>query len=172
MLKLKQSMLKEIKENSLQIEVVKKQKKSSIDRMEMMNATFEEEAKRKACELHIWVVGWAEKGKPTKRCQESQNNNKGIKYSICLMDVEEKKASLSKSRALKDDKINLDDDLTPTQVAHCKENMPHMLDTRKEGKWGAYRDNEVTITEKRATWRRMALCMDYMELQWLSTDRC
>ena len=44
---------KEIDANTPWIEVVKKQKRPSIDRMEMMNATFEEEAKGKACVLHV-----------------------------------------------------------------------------------------------------------------------
>ena len=44
---------KEVKANVPWIEVVKKQKGTSMDRMEMMNATLEEEAKRKARVLHV-----------------------------------------------------------------------------------------------------------------------
>ena len=49
---------KEMKGNAPWIEVVKKQKGTLVDRMEMMNTTFEEEAKRKACALHVhvWLV--------------------------------------------------------------------------------------------------------------------
>ena len=35
-----------------------------MDKMEMMIATFEEEAKRKAHALHVQVVSWAERGNP------------------------------------------------------------------------------------------------------------
>ena len=55
--------------------------------------------------------------------------------NIRFMDMENKKALLSTRRAIKGKKIYLDDDLTPTQVAHCKENMPQVLGTIKEGKW-------------------------------------
>ena len=40
------------------------------------------------------------------------------------------KVFLSKRRALDREKIYLDDDLTLPQVAHCKENMPRVLDAR------------------------------------------
>ena len=62
----------EIKANAPWIEVVKKQKGTSMDRMAMMNATLEEETKRKARALHVRVVGWAEKGSP----QEDAKNLK------------------------------------------------------------------------------------------------
>ena len=39
---------------------------------------------------------------------------------ILFMDIDKKKAFLSKRRALKGEKIYLDDDLTPAQVAHNK----------------------------------------------------
>ena len=66
---------KEIKVNAPWIEAVKKQKGTSMDRMEMMNATLEEEeAKRKARALHVPMVGWAEKGSP-----QEDAKNLGIK---------------------------------------------------------------------------------------------
>ena len=124
----------------------------------------------------LWL-GW--KRKPTRRCQESRNKDWGIRYSICFsvsverdesraalnnrfMDIDKEKAFLSKRRALKGEKIYLDDDLTPAQVTHRKENMPRVLDARKEGKWVVYRDGKVIITEKRTAWWYMAyetLCM-------------
>ena len=52
---------KEIKANAPWIDVVKKQKGTSMNRM---NAALEEEAKRKARMVHVQVVGWAEKGSP------------------------------------------------------------------------------------------------------------
>ena len=42
-----------IKANTLQLEVVKKQKGTSVDKMEMNNASLEEEAKRKARALYV-----------------------------------------------------------------------------------------------------------------------
>ena len=41
------------------MEVVKQQNKTSMDKMEMTNTTLEDEAKMKACSLHLQVVGWA-----------------------------------------------------------------------------------------------------------------
>jgi hypothetical protein len=55
---------------------------------------------------------------------------------------------LSKRTTLKGEKIYLSEDLTPTQVAHRKENMPRVLAVRQEGKWAYYRDGQVIITEK------------------------
>ena len=42
------------------MEVVKQQNKTLMDKMEMTNTTLEE-AKRKACSLHVQVVGWSKK---------------------------------------------------------------------------------------------------------------
>ena len=54
---------KEIKANGPWIEVMKWQKGTLVDRMEMMNAaTLEKEAKRKTHALHVRVYVWAEKG--------------------------------------------------------------------------------------------------------------
>ena len=47
----------EIKSNAPWIDVVKKQKGTSMNRMEMLNATLEEKTKRKARALHVRVVG-------------------------------------------------------------------------------------------------------------------
>ena len=157
----------EIKANAPWIEVVKKQKGTSMDRMAMMNATLEEETKRKARALHVRVVGWAEKGSPQEdaknlgtkigasdisfasvwRVGKDQSRAKAL--IIRFMDIDKKKAFLSKRKALKGEKIYLDDDLTPAQVAHRKENIPRVLEARKEGKWAVYRDGKVIITEKR-----------------------
>ena len=56
------------------------------------------------------------------------NTNKPLKESFSqrshLLIIDKKKTFLSKRKALKGEKIYLDDDLTPTQVAHHKENMP------------------------------------------------
>ena len=51
--------------------------------------------------------------------------------------------------ALEGKKIYVDDDLTLAQVAHCKENMPRLLDARKDEKWVVYREGKVLITKKR-----------------------
>ena len=159
----------EIKANAPWIEVVKKQKGTSMDRMAMMNATLEEEAKRKARALHVRVVGWAEKGSPQEDAKNlatkigasdipfasawrvGRDESRAKALIIRFMDIDKKKAFLSKRKALKGEKIYLDDDLTPAQVAHRKENMPRVLDARKEGKWAVYRDGKVIITEKRTT---------------------
>ena len=158
---------KEIKANAPWIEVVKKQKGTSMDRMEMMNATLEEEAKRKARVLHVRVVGWAEKGSPQEDATNlgtkigasdipfasawrvGRDESRAKALIIRFMDIDKKKAFLSKRKALKGEKIYLDDDLTPAQVAHRKENIPRVLEARKEGKWAVYRDGKVIITEKR-----------------------
>ena len=50
-----------MKLNALWIEVVKKQKVAIVNRVEVINGTLEEEAKRKACALHVRVIGWTEK---------------------------------------------------------------------------------------------------------------
>ena len=139
---------KEIKANAPWIEVVKKQKGTSMDRMEMMNATLEEEAKRKARVLHVRVVGWAEKGSPQEDATNlgtkigasnipfasawrvGRDESRAKALIIRFMDIDKKKAFLSKRKALKGEKIYLDDDLTPAQVAHRKENMPRVLDAR------------------------------------------
>ena len=70
---------KEIKANAPWIEVVKKQKGTSMDRMEMMTATSEE-AKRKARALHVRVIGWAEKGSP-------QEDAKNLGTKIGVLDI-------------------------------------------------------------------------------------
>ena len=156
----------EIKANAPWIEVVKKQKGTSMDRMAMMNATLEEETKRKARALHVRVVGWAEKGSPQEDAKNlgtkigasdipfasawrvGRDESRAKALIIRFMDIDKKKAFLSKRKALKGEKIYLDDDLTPAQVAHRKENMPQVVDARKEGKWAEFRDCKVTITEK------------------------
>ena len=66
-----------------------------------------------------------------------------------FMDIDKEKAFLSKRRAHKREKIYLDDGLTLAQEAHRKENMPRVLDARKEGKWVVYRYGKVIIIEKR-----------------------
>ena len=68
---------------------------------------------------------------------------------IRFMDIDKKKAFLSKRKALKGEKIYLDDDLIPAQGAHRKENMPQVLDARKDGKWVVYKDGKVIIIEER-----------------------
>ena len=114
------------------------------------------------------MSGWlGRKRKPTRRCHESRNKDwasnilfvsawrvgrdesRTKALIIRFMDIDKKKAFLSKRKALKGEKIYLDDDLTLAQVAHRKENMPRVLDARKEGKWVVYRDGKVIITEKR-----------------------
>ena len=55
-----------------------------------------------------------------------------------FMDIDKEKAFLSKRRAHKREKIYLDDGLTLAQEAHRKENMPRVLDARKEEKWVVY----------------------------------
>ena len=54
---------KEINANGPCIEVVKKQKGTLVDNMEMVSTTLEE-AERKARVLHVRVVGWDEKESP------------------------------------------------------------------------------------------------------------
>ena len=49
------------------------------------------------------------------------------------MDMEKKSAFLSKRRALKGEKIYLDDNLTPAQVAHRKENQVMMQERKENG---------------------------------------
>ena len=61
------------------------------------------------------------------------------------MDMEKEKALLSKEVALQRDIIYLDEDLTPTHVAHCKDNMPLVLHTSKKGKGTDCRDGKVII---------------------------
>ena len=79
---------------------------------------------------------------------------------IQFLDMEKKTTFLSKRKAFKGGKIYLSEDLTPDQVAHCKENMPQVLAARKEGKLAAFRDGRVLITEGRFTlW-----CMTYETL--------
>ena len=59
-----------------------------------MSATLEEDAKRKAHALYVWVVGWAGTGgshkdtknlgtkmKLARRCREYPNKNRDIRYS-------------------------------------------------------------------------------------------
>ena len=47
-----------------------------MNKMEMMTVTLEE-AKRKAHALHVWVVGWAEKGSP-----QEDATNVGTKIEV------------------------------------------------------------------------------------------
>ena len=115
--------------------------------------------------MHVRVVGWAEKGRPQEdaknlgtkigasdisfasvwRVGKDQSRAKAL--IIRFMDIDKKKAFLSKRKALKGEKIYLDDNLTPTQMAHRKENMPQVVDARKEGKWAVYRASKVIITK-------------------------
>ena len=75
------------------------------------------------------------------------------------MDMEKKSAFLSKRRALKGNRIYLDD-LIPTPVATCKENMPQVLEAKKEGKKAIYRDGKVTITKNDGVWpMRLYTCL-------------
>ena len=70
----------EIKLNAPWIEVVKKQKGVIVDRFEVMNATLEKEAKRKARALHVRVTGWTEKG-------SSQQDAEDLRTRIGASDV-------------------------------------------------------------------------------------
>ena len=54
-----------------------------------------------------------------------------------------KRDFLSKKKALKDNKIYLDEGLSLTRVAHCKKQLPCMLEGRKEEKWEIYRGKRV-----------------------------
>ena len=113
------------------------------------------------------MVGWDEKGSPQEDAKKlgtkigvsyipfasmwrvGRDESRAKALIICLTDMNKKKAFLSKRMVLTGDKIYLDDNLTLTQVAHCKENMPQVLGGRKEGKWVVYRDGKVMIMENR-----------------------
>ena len=103
---------------------MEKKKGTSVDRMEMMNTTLEEEAKRKARALHVQVVGWAEKGSPqdarnlgTKigasdipfasawRVRRDESRAKAL--NVRFMDIDKKQAFLYKRKALKGEKYIL-----------------------------------------------------------------
>ena len=71
-----------------------------------------------------------------------------LRHLIFFMDMEKEKALLSNGVALQGDVIYLDGDLTPTHVAHCKDNMPLVLHARINGKWAVYRDGGVTIMKR------------------------
>ena len=143
----------EIKSNAPWIEIVKNHKGAIMDRVEVMNATLEEEAKRKARALHVRVTGWTEKGSPQQDAEDlririgasnvpissawrvGRDETKPKALIIRFTDMEKKTAFLSKRTALKGEKIYLSEDLTPAQVAHPKENMPRVLAARQQGKW-------------------------------------
>ena len=67
---------KEINANTPWIEIVKKRKGTLVDKIQMINAKLDEEAKMKARALHVWVVAWAEKWIP----QEDAKNLSSIDW--------------------------------------------------------------------------------------------
>lgn len=157
-----------MKENAEWIEVVKKHKGMPGNRVDVMNATLEEEARRRARALHVRVVGLEEKGSPQEDAKALATKigasnvpiasawrvGKGESQPKALLlrfgDMDTKRAFLSKRVALKGDKIYLNEDLTPAQVSHRREHMPKVLEARKEGKFAMYRDGRVIIMEKRS----------------------
>lgn len=157
----------EAEENAKWIEVVKKHKGMPDNKVEVMNATLEEEAKRRARTLHVRVTGWEEKGSPQEDAHAlgtkigasdvpivnawrvGKDATRPRALILKFADMERRRAFLSKRVALKGEKIYLDEDLTPAQVAHRKEHMPRVLEARKEGKWAVYRDGKVIITDRR-----------------------
>lgn len=158
----------EIEENAKWIDVVKKNKGIPANKIEVMNATLEEETKRKVRALHVRVTGWNEKHSPQEDAKAlatkigaqdvpildtwraGKDPSKPRALIIKFTDMDTRRAFLSKRGALKGEKIYLDDDLTPAQVAHRKEHMPRVLEARKEGKWAVYREGKVIITERRS----------------------
>ena len=149
--------------------MVKKHKGAPENRVEVMNATLEEEARRRARALHVRVVGWEEKGSPQEDAKALATKigasdvpiasawrvGKGESQPKVLLlrfgDMDTKRAFLSKWVALKGENIYLNEDLTPTQVAHRREHMPKVLEARKEEMFAMYRDGRVIIMEKRST---------------------
>ena len=61
--------LKEINANIAWIKVVIKRKRTSVNKMEMLDATLEEQAIRKVRALCVLMVDWAEKGSPQKNAK-------------------------------------------------------------------------------------------------------
>ena len=160
---------KEVKECAPWIEVVKKNKGMPSNQTEVMNATLEEEAKRRVRALRIRVVGWAE-AKTAKEDAEALCSKLGVESSLVLdawrvgdvsdkrgrilmlkfEDIVKKDAFLAKRSGLKGEKTYLDEDLTPAQVAHRKECMPKVLEARKQGKFAVYRNGRVIIADRKA----------------------
>ena len=157
-----------VKENAEWIEVVKKHKGTPENRVEVMNATLEEEARRRAHALHVRVVAWEGNGSPQEDAKALATKigasdvpiasawrvGKGEPQLKVLLlrfgDMDAKQAFLSKRVALKGEKIYLNEDLTPAQVAHRREHIPKVLEAQKEGKFAMYRDGRVIIMEKRS----------------------
>ena len=75
-----------------------------------------------------------EQGKRHPAWRAGKDPSKPRALIIKFTDMDTRRAFLSKRGALKGEKIYLDDDLTPAQVAHRKEHMPRVLEARKEGK--------------------------------------
>lgn len=161
--------VKQHQENTKWIEVAKKQRSStSPSAPSIINDTLEEEKRRKSRAFNVRVVGWKEDKSPKEDalalCTKMGANDrtpvdawrvgKDVSRERPLIlkfgDMEEKKGFLSHRRTLKGEKTFLEDDLTPSQVAHRKECMPRVIEARKEGKWAVYRDGKVIISEKRS----------------------
>lgn len=159
----------DVEENTKWIDVVKKQKEVPVDKVAVMNATLEEEAKRRARALHVRVTGWGEKSSPKEDAKDlgtkmgvlelpiidawrvGKDATKTRALILKFPDMEKKRVFLSKRTTLKGEKIYLDEDLTPAQVAHRKEHMSKVFEARKNGKWAVYRDGRVIITERRSS---------------------
>ena len=156
------------KENAEWIDVTKKNKGSAGNKVDIMNATLEEEARRKARALRVRVVGWAEKGTPQEDAKNLSVKIKADKVPIVdawrvgslqdkggrilllkFVDLEKKREFLANRGALKGEKIYFDEDLTPAQLEHRRACMPKVMEARKEGKYAVYRDGRVIITERR-----------------------
>lgn len=160
---------KQIEDASPWIEVVKKNK-GVVNTVEVMNATLEEEARRKARAMRVRVQGWGEKGTPLedaqKLCEKMNVTNvpildawrmgdgkdaRGRILMLKFADLNKKASFLAQRKALKGLNVYLGDDLTPAQVAHRNACMPKVHEARKNGMWAVYRDGRVIITERRAS---------------------
>ena len=142
--------------------------------IDLVNATLEEERMRQARRLNVRVTGIVEKegtlpaddGKALCKIlgydEEEEPPYAGVwrvgtdytrsralilqfKDEITRITFLKKRVIL---RGLKDQKIYLDDDLTPTQIAHRKQEMPKVLAARNAGKKAVYRDGHVFIDGK------------------------
>ena len=70
------------KENAEWIDVTKENKGSTGNKVDIMNSTLEEEARRKARALRVHVVGWAEKGTPQEDAKNLSVKIKADKVPI------------------------------------------------------------------------------------------
>lgn len=163
-----------IKETQQQVEdvgnwiEVAKQQRNVPSTPNIINDTLEEEKRRKIRALHVRVVGWKEERSPQEDAKAlctkmgindtpfvstwrvGKNTTRDRALILNFEHMEKRKAFLANRRALKGEKVYLEDDLTPAQVAHRRECMPRIMEARQAGKWAVYRDGRVIITEKRA----------------------